>query len=114
MKSEATWKNRERVVGVYRILCVPTGKSYIGASTDVLRRIKDHFIHMRGKFPEYPIDYDAQKYGIESMKAEILDVLNDPADLAAWEKYWIEQFDSVNNGYNHQDAGNNRHWKQHG
>jgi len=98
----------KNTAGVYGIHCLGTGKWYVGASANVFRRLKQHFyeMHYFGALFE-----DAQRFGVQSMKAGVLEYVDDLPRLPEAEAYWIKKLDSLVNGYNHQDSGNNRHWK---
>ena len=87
------------MIGVYRILNTLTGKSYIGQSVDIDKRFKEHLYHKQS-----PIDSDIHTFGEEFFKFKIL-VICDIDELDYWEEYYIEQFDSVNDGYNSTTGG---------
>ena len=88
--------------GIYRIYNVKTGDSYVGQSLDINRRLQEHYrilnslvhTHHSSKLQE---DWD--RYGENNFKAEILEVCPESL-LEAREKYWIDFYDSAQNGYN--------------
>lgn len=88
---------------IYRLIS-PSGKSYIGQSIDFKRRLNEHKIGAEKK-KNLPKLYQAfKKYGFENFSIEILeecskDILNER------EIYWINFYDSYNNGYNCTSGG---------
>lgn len=100
-----------KTTGIYGIYCRATGKWYVGAGVDVERRIKYHFYAMKTWPNEKEMSRDAQRYGIKSMEAKILEVVSDQSELQAREAYWIERLGAMQ-GYNLQASGNNRFWSR--
>lgn len=95
-----------KVIGVYRITNKLNGKSYIGQSTNIENRINGHRQAInrapddpRGQSPLYD---DMRKFGIENFEVEILKLCN-LDELNEWEEFFINAYDSVNNGYNRTD-----------
>lgn len=65
---------------IYRAICRPTGKMYIGATADLPKRISGH--RSDGKHrPKSRFHRAIQEYGWESFDWEVLDVAPSPADL---------------------------------
>ena len=92
------------VQGVYKIN-FPNGKSYIGISNNILRRIHEHNNDKR-----QTILYNAiQKYG-KIYEFEVLEILMEASRelLLQREEYWILYYhtDDRNNGYNLTPGGN--------
>lgn len=82
--------------GVYQIFCTATGKSYIGSSSNIDRRIKTHKQHLeKGCHNNRKLQKDYDIHGIESFEFLILekDVAHDL--LTAYEKYWIYKKDAI-------------------
>ena len=84
---------------IYRIWNKLTNEHYIGLTTKTLnRRIKQH---INNKYNNSHIDSSIQKHGIEQFNYEILkDGITDIEELNKWEIWYIEFYDSYNNGYN--------------
>ena len=89
---------------IYKITCIPTNKIYIGKTeSTVQKRWKDH---CRSAFLESHSDYNfpfhraIRKYGINNFMIETLEKINDSEKLKVQEKYWIQFYDSYNQGYN--------------
>lgn len=90
------------MIGIYKITKKQNGKSYIGQSNNIERRIKEH--QTKGKTSRIPVDAAIEKYGIEAFTYEIIEEcsLN---KLNEWEQYWIKYYNTKNNGYNCNDGG---------
>lgn len=101
---------------IYKWTCLETGKSYIGQTINEERREKEFF----SKFEPYTnenskIDNARNKYGLskdmwnkevlkrlwckEGKEKDLLERLN------YWEKYYIKEYDTFNNGYNSTNGG---------
>ena len=90
------------MIGIYKITNKQTGKSYIGQSNDINRRFKEH--QTAGSKSRIPVDIAIQKYGKENFLYEIIEECN-IEQLDQQEIYWIQYFDSFNNGYNCNTGG---------
>ena len=99
------------MIGVYGIYCSETKKWYIGASTNIKYRIRAHKSDLKCKFWKCKkgLHQDVDKYGFTCIQFVILEQC-EKQQLIEKEKYWIEYFDSINNGYNTQASGRNRYW----
>ena len=95
------------MIGIYKITNLINGKVYIGQSTNIKRRWKDHkkdaFWKNNPEY-EYPLYRAMRKYGINNFSFEVLeecskDELNDK------EKFYITKYDSYKNGYNQTEGG---------
>ena len=97
------------MIGIYKITKKENGKSYIGQSNDIKRRIKEYQYKS-----DIPIDLAIQKYGIDAFKYEIieecsLDKLNER------EKYWIAYYNTYKGfGYNCAEGGGNNRCENNG
>lgn len=90
------------MVGIYKITKKSNGKSYIGQSNDINRRIEEH------KYKnDLAIDKAIQKYGIESFTYEILEECT-LDELDEKETYWIAYYNTYKgSGYNCNAGGGN-------
>lgn len=84
---------------IYKITNDINDKVYIGKTEfDIEKRFKEH---CRDAFKERnekrPLYNAMNKYGIEHFKIEEIEQCN---NIEKREKYWIEYYDSYNNGYN--------------
>lgn len=89
---------------IYKITCLINNKIYIGKTeTSIQQRWEEH---CRASFLESHSDYNfafhraIRKYGKENFIVEEIDTTNDSEELKEKEKYWIQYYDSYNNGYN--------------
>lgn len=91
------------MVGIYKIVNIKTGKTYVGQSNDIKRRFKEH--QTAGKRSRIPVDVAIQKYGKENFSYEVIEecALN---ELNERETYWITQLKSNIYGYNCNSGGN--------
>lgn len=85
---------------VYKHTFKETGKSYIGATRmGVYDRLKKHVQNaMRGS--NTLLSKAIRKYGIENLTTEILYRTYSHEESREKEKYYIELYDTLNNGYN--------------
>lgn len=102
---------------VYRYVS-PEGKSYVGQTTNEERRRKDFGIVARNpnsgtqSYRSKLFRSDLEKFGVENFTYEVLyrnsynTIEEAQADLWQKEEFFIEYFDSFNNGYNNTLGGN--------
>lgn len=88
-------------IGIYKITNKKTGKIYIGQSDNCERRIQEH-----QKKKILTIDEWITFLGINEFNFEIIEECN-KEELDEKEKYYIQKYDSLNNGYNIQEGGFN-------
>jgi len=92
--------------GIYRILCIKTNKCYVGQTKDFNRRKNSHFgLLNRNKSSHIKLQRAWNKYGEENFEFEILENIDINLDnlkdiLTIREQYWMNYYDSYNNGYN--------------
>ena len=105
--------------GIYGLCCKATGKWYVGASTQIEKRLKEHRKQLREaikcKLPIQQVNchrmgLDAAIYGLQTIQAVILEQVDDPALLNEREIYWAEQLDAVEGGYNQHVPFPDRRW----
>lgn len=107
---------------IYRIEHIQSGKSYIGQVAHWTKRrasmvpkgasvrIRQHFRYAMGgsKSNDHPKLYNAiRKYGESAFRSECLKTC-DISELDHYERYYIDLFDSVKNGYNITYGGQDR------
>jgi len=92
------------MTGIYKITNSVNNKSYIGQSINIEFRWKEH--QRIAKSPnnysrknKYPLYQAIRKYGLENFTFEILEECQEEI-LDEREIYWIQFFDSFENGYN--------------
>ena len=89
------------VSGIYKITNLKNNLIYIGQSVDVYSRLRSH----RNCTPKTEIDIDIKNLGIEYFKFELIEVCPEEK-LNERENYWINYYDSYENGYNNTDGEN--------
>lgn len=92
---------------IYKATNILNGKVYIGQTTHSLEKRKaQHFAKARKGIQTH--FYNAiRKYGEDSFIFEVICVAGDKVTLNELETYYINKYDSIHNGYNMIDGGNN-------
>lgn len=89
----------EKICGIYKITNIQNNKYYIGQSVNIINRWYTHYLK-----PISDFDKLLRKLGIDNFNFEIIERC--PINkLNEREKYWIEYYDSFNNGYNQTKGG---------
>lgn len=93
--------NDSTTYSIYRIVCFPTAKIYVGLTLSPSKRKRDHFFNLKNKrHINKHMQSAFDKYGIESFYFEVIEK-DIPAELAGHrEQYWICFYDSYLNGFN--------------
>lgn len=98
----------ERISGIYKITCVPTGKVYIGQSCDIYNRWYMHKWELnKQKHGNSYLQHAWNKYGENNFNFEIIEPC-DEAIIDDKEKYYIDFYKSTdkNKGFNLDSGGN--------
>lgn len=84
---------------VYRVLCIPSGKSYVGQTIRTLaQRWKSH---REPQSPCVALRNAIKKYGAAAFELSILHTAMDQSDLNAKESHWISTLGTLSpDGYN--------------
>lgn len=89
------------MIGIYKITNVLNGKVYIGQSIDIETRWKQHIDEGKRLRHKTKLYYAMNEYGIDNFHFEIIELCESNQDiLNQKERYWINYYDSYNNGYN--------------
>lgn len=97
------------MIGIYKITKRENGKSYIGQSNDIERRIKEHQYKT-----DIPIDIAIQKYGKDAFTYEVIEECK-LDELDEREIYWIAYFNTYKGfGYNCNSGGGNSRGENNG
>ena len=88
--------------GIYILTCRPTGKSYVGQSINIKKRIHHHLTVKS----QQPISKAIQKYGQDAFDVEIIKYPHISKQLLdIFEQSHIAELDSHQNGYNATRGG---------
>ena len=92
--------------GIYKITNINNGKCYIGKSTNVKKRITDHFKSSIGikTIADQAVHHEIWKTGFWNWAIEII-IYCEKEQLTELEKYYIDFFKSSNFGYNKTGGG---------
>lgn len=100
-----------RMAFIYIITNQINGKQYVGKTTrTIYQRFNEHIYasKMKKYNMQYPLYKAIKKYGIENFSIKQLEEC--PVEKATdKEKYWIEKFNTYNNGYNATLGGEGLH-----
>lgn len=100
------------MIGIYKITNKVNGKCYIGQSINIASRWKRHkntAYNPNDESYDNPLYQSFRKYGIENFSFEILEECSKEL-LNSKERYWIQYYNSYNNGYNQTDGGSEKFW----
>jgi len=92
---------------IYKHTCKITNKSYIGKTKRTIQvRLNEHIKQSEKIKKRYShFEYAIRKYGIENFTSKII-VEDVPEYLSnPFEKYWIQYYNSIENGYNMTEGG---------
>ena len=88
------------MIGIYKITNKISGKTYIGQSHNIERRLKEHKYKK-----DIPIELAIQKYGVENFIFEVLEECS-LEELDEKEKYYINLYNTYKgSGYNCNEGG---------
>lgn len=97
------------MIGIYKITKKENGKSYIGQSNNIERRIKEHQYKI-----DIPIDLAIHKYGKDAFTYEVIEECN-LEQLDEKEQYWIAYYNTYKGfGYNCSEGGGNNRCENNG
>ena len=92
--------------GIYKITNIDSGKCYIGKSTNIKKRITDHFKSSIGikTIADQAVHHEIWKTGFWNWAIEVI-IYCDKEQLNELEKYYIDFFKSNSFGYNKTGGG---------
>ena len=98
--------NIEEKGGIYKITNINTGKCYVGKSTNVKKRLQDHFKSSVGisSIADQAVHHAILQEGLWNWTIEIITYC-DKDKLNELEKYYIEFFKAQEYGYNKTGGG---------
>lgn len=93
---------------VYKLTNKHTGLSYVGQTTQPIQTRKHfhQFPHSRAK--PRKIERAIMKYGIDAFDIEVLVECSSQSELDEKECQYIQELDTINNGYNTYPGGKTR------
>lgn len=104
--------SKEKICGIYCIRNSINGVKYIGQSTDIYNRWKDHRWALNNDVHHNTYIQNAwNKYGEENFDFLIVEEC-DESQLNENEIFWVAVFDTFNNGYNLTAGGDGCNGKQ--
>lgn len=92
----------EKLITIYKIVNVLNGKTYVGQTVNMERRLREH---ARGKNPNAAIHLAIAKYGAESFVHEVVCVCANKKAADAVETALIDLWGTRENGYNLAPGG---------
>lgn len=93
------------ICGIYKIECTVNGKVYIGQSNNIKKRWAEHRRELNNNsHVNKHLQAAYNKYGADSFIWEIIEEFEED-ELDNREIYYIEKYDSFNNGYNSTEGG---------
>lgn len=94
---------------IYKFTLIGTSRCYIGQTTqDPNKRRLEHLSHSYRSEKTYHFHNALRKYGFENFTFEVIDQANSLSELNLLEEKYVIKFDSINNGYNIRQPGNNK------
>jgi group I intron endonuclease len=101
-------------IGIYKYQNKINGKIYIGMSSNIEKRYKQHLYDAKNlnKRKGTGIDFAINKYGIENFTFEIVEQCSEE-ELDKKEENWIQYYNSYNNGYNRTLGGKSLRGENH-
>ena len=87
------------MIGIYKITNKLNGKTYIGQSTNIERRLNEHKRKRFVTIDDYINVLGADNFEFETIEECPLE------DLDKKEQEYIKKYNSIKEGYNHQTSG---------
>jgi len=87
--------------GIYQIRNLVNGKVYVGSAINLRARWQKHLSNLRyNKHPNIKLQNAFNKYGVDNLIFEIIELVPNKEQLLDREQYYINTLNAVNEGYN--------------
>lgn len=87
------------MIKIYKITCLPTNKKYVGQTIRSLKdRFNDHYWSRNKISTKFMLEL--RKFNKKDFIIELIEELDNQEEANNREIYWINYYDSINNGYN--------------
>ena len=94
---------------IYKFTHIDSGRVYIGQTIqDPNRRRLEHIADSKHSPKSYHFHNALKKYGVDSFSFEVLAEATSVEELNMLEETFIQQFDSIVNGFNIRNGGGNK------
>lgn len=94
---------------IYKWTHITSGKCYIGQSIqDPNQRRLEHINDSKYTTKTYHFHNALRKYGVDAFTWEVIATAKSIEELNLLEEKYVTQYDSINNGYNIRQPGNNK------
>lgn len=94
---------------IYKFTHIESGRCYIGQTIqDPNQRRLEHIADSRYTSKEYHFHNALRKYGIDAFTFEVIDTASSIEELNLLEEKYVNQYDSIKNGFNIRQAGGNK------
>ncbi|MBO5711413.1 MAG: GIY-YIG nuclease family protein [Acholeplasmatales bacterium] len=102
---------------IYKITNKITSKNYVGLTTRTIQHRWKQHLYNALNYPHltFKLYNSMRKYGVENFDIELIEEIDTFEELVQREQFWINYYDSVNNGYNMTlgGEGNLKHSYEH-
>ena len=89
----------DKICGIYYLKNLTNGKMYIGQSQDIWKRIQEHFHHHQRPLVDKDLYENKGQFEIGIL------CRCKPEELDYYERYYINEYDTLNAGYNQTFGG---------
>lgn len=94
---------------IYKFTHLESGRCYIGQTMQTAnQRRLEHISNSRYSNKTYHFHNALRKYGIDSFSFEVIATASSLEELNLLEEKYVEQYDSIKNGFNIRQAGGNK------
>lgn len=94
---------------IYKFTHIASGRCYIGQTVqNPNQRRLEHISDSKYTTKEYHFHNAIRKYGIDAFTFDVIAEASSLEELNLLEEKYVDQYDSINNGFNIRQAGNNK------